>query len=176
VFEAQTCLAQALHDVCRATRARVGCQQAGRELADPQVGGPSSDVLDNDQRHAVDEASQLHVELLWPRADLVVVVVEGELDLYTAARLDEALGEGIDKGALRFVVDLAAVPFIDSTGLGVLIKGLKDLRPRGGSLDVVCSRANILRAFKAAALVGFFGLYASREEALAACGGPRVAE
>jgi anti-sigma B factor antagonist len=124
----------------------------------------------------VDEASQLHVELLWPRADLVVVVVEGELDFYTAVRLDEALGEGMDQGALRFVVDLAAVPFIDSTGLGVLIRGLKNLRPRGGSLDVVCSRANILRAFKAAALVGFFGIYASREEALAACGEPRAAE
>jgi anti-sigma B factor antagonist len=114
------------------------------------------------------ERPQFGVEILWPRVDLALIVVDGELDLCTAPKLEKALEEGIEKGAQRLVVDLSAVPFIDSSGLGALISGLKRLRPRGGSLDLVCSRANVVRTFKVTGLLGVLGLYAKREEALAA--------
>jgi anti-sigma B factor antagonist len=114
------------------------------------------------------ETPQFGIKVLWPRVDLALIVVDGELDLCTAPKLEKALEEGIEKGAQRLVVDLSAVPFIDSCGLGALISGLKRLRPRGGSLDLVCSRANVVRTFKVTGLLGVLGLYAKREEALAA--------
>jgi anti-sigma B factor antagonist len=119
----------------------------------------------------MEERPQFRIQLLRPRANLAVVEVEGEIDIYTASQLGEALMTCIDEGALRLIVDLSAVPFIDSTGLGVLVSTLKRLQPRGGSLDIVCNRANVVRTFKLTGLLGVFGLHASREAALAATSG-----
>jgi anti-sigma B factor antagonist len=116
----------------------------------------------------MDERPQFGVELLEPVGDVAVVVVDGELDIYTAPQLAKALMKCLDEGAVRLVVDLSAVPFIDSSGLGVLVTGLKRLQPRGGSLDIVCSRANVVRTFRLTGLLGILGLHATREEAMAA--------
>ncbi len=50
-----------------------------------------------------------------------VVTVTGEIDLYTAPTLRDALGSAVDGGADRVAVDLRPVGFMDSMGLGVLI-------------------------------------------------------
>jgi anti-sigma B factor antagonist len=123
----------------------------------------------------VHEARQFQVEVLRPTRKLAVVEVEGELDIYTAPKLSRAFGEVIETGAQGFVVDLSAVPFIDSTGLSVLVSALRHLQPQGRSLSIVCNRANIRRSFKSAGLLGLFDVYDSREQALAAAGEPRAA-
>lgn len=46
------------------------------------------------------------------------------------------------------IVNLDAVNFLDSTGLGVLVGGLKLIRAQEGSLGVVCSRAWTLRILR----------------------------
>jgi anti-sigma B factor antagonist len=122
------------------------------------------------------ESRRFRVALLWPRADLALIVVEGEIDIFTAPRLQESLDEGIDNGAQRLVVDLSAVPFIDSSGLGVFVSGVRRLQPQGGHVDLVCDRANVLRAFEVTGLLGVMGLYATREEALVAAGEPSPTE
>jgi anti-sigma B factor antagonist len=52
--------------------------------------------------------------------DVVVVVVEGEHDIYTAPTLRERLGEALGRGG-GVVVDLTAATFVDSTVLGALL-------------------------------------------------------
>lgn len=54
-------------------------------------------------------------------ADTYLVRVAGEVDLYSAPQLEEALGGLLDDGAARVLVDMTDVPFLDSTGLGVLL-------------------------------------------------------
>jgi anti-anti-sigma factor len=56
------------------------------------------------------------------RGRATVVVLAGELDLYNATEVRTVLGEAIDSGVDRIVVDLSAVEFVDSTALGVLIE------------------------------------------------------
>jgi anti-sigma B factor antagonist len=62
------------------------------------------------------------------------VGLAGELDMATAPLLSEELQRLAAEGAARVTVDLAELAFIDSTGLSVLISGLKRLRQQGGDM------------------------------------------
>lgn len=66
-----------------------------------------------------------------------VVGVSGEVDLYTAPQLRETLIDLVERGRHRIIVDLAGVEFLDSTGLGVLVVGLKRCREHDGDLALV---------------------------------------
>jgi anti-sigma B factor antagonist len=69
-------------------------------------------------------------------ADGPVLRVEGEVDVYTSPALRDELYRIIEGGAERVVVDLAAMDFIDSSGLGVLVGALKRIRERSGDLEL----------------------------------------
>ncbi len=58
----------------------------------------------------------------------------GELDMSTASRLSDELVRLASAGASVVTLDLSDLAFIDSTGLSVLITGLKQLRQQGGDL------------------------------------------
>ena len=55
-----------------------------------------------------------------------VLVVRGELDVYSAPALDEAVDAALQDGARRLVLDLAEVGFIDSSGLRSMIRARKE--------------------------------------------------
>lgn len=97
-----------------------------------------------------------------------VVEVAGEIDVYTAPRLREALTDLVEGGYHRLVVDVEQVDFLDSTGLGVLVGGLKRVRSHDGSLDVVCTRERLLKIFEITGLTKVFGIYATVEDAVGA--------
>ena len=71
----------------------------------------------------------------------VVVAVRGEIDIVTAPALWEALVDVIPD-TTRLVVDLSETAFIDSTGLGVLVRALKRMRHGGGVLVLRGPRPN----------------------------------
>ena len=114
------------------------------------------------------ERSEFGVEVEHPVEDVAVVVVTGEVDLYTAQRLREALAEVHTSGARQLIVDLTGVPFIDSSGIDALVGTFRRLQGRGARLDVVGSRANVMRVFEVTGLLDVFAFHASREDALAA--------
>ena len=68
---------------------------------------------------------------------LALVSVSGELDLYTADRLRNAVDEATSVGADTVLLDLSAVGFIDSTALGVIVQETKRLEGRGLALTLV---------------------------------------
>src|SRR3954453_15368123 len=65
-----------------------------------------------------------------------VVRLIGRLDLLSAAGVRQRLGAAVAEGNHRLIVDLAEVSFIDSSGLGALIGGLKAARLAGGGLRI----------------------------------------
>ena len=97
-----------------------------------------------------------------------VVDVEGEIDIYTAPRLRELLIDLAGKGRYQLVVNLEKVGFLDSTGLGVLVGGVKRVRAHDGSLDLVCTQERILKIFKITGLTKVFGIYQTVDQAIAA--------
>src|SRR5215470_1867192 len=91
-----------------------------------------------------------------------------EIDVYTAPRLRELLIELVNVGHYQLVVNMEKVEFLDSTGLGVLVGGLKRVRAHDGSLDLVCTQERILKIFRITGLTKVFGIHDSVDEAIAA--------
>ena len=102
-----------------------------------------------------------------------VIDVQGEIDIYTAPRLRELLIDLAGTGSYQLVVNLDKVGFLDSTGLGVLVGGLKRVRAHDGSLDLVCTQQRILKIFRITGLTEVFGIYETVDQAIAAAKGRR---
>ena len=101
-----------------------------------------------------------------------VIELGGEIDLYTAPEFKERMVELIDGGKKHIVVDLSKATFIDSTTLGVLVGGVKRLRPTGGALALVCTDQNITKIFEITGLDRVFPIHGSRDEALSSLRSP----
>lgn len=122
--------------------------------------------MDNEER----EGAGLEVTLE-SVGDLSLVRLAGEVDVYSAPKLREAIKDLVDKGKYNIVVDLERVAFLDSTGLGVLVGGLKRVKHHDGDLGIVCNQEKILRIFRITGLTKVFPVYRSREELLASVEG-----
>lgn len=94
-----------------------------------------------------------------------LVVLRGDLDIATAPELRECLVKVIDEGA-RVVIDLEAVGFLDSAGLGILVGGLKRARTRGGELELVSTSHDVLKPLEITGLDRVFTIHAGRDAAL----------
>ena len=93
--------------------------------------------------------------------DFTVVEVGGEIDVYTAPKLRECLVDLVNSGRHNLVVDMEKVEFLDSTGLGVLVGGLKRVRAHDGSLRLVCTQERILKIFRITGLTKVFPIHDS---------------
>jgi anti-sigma B factor antagonist len=98
---------------------------------------------------------------------VAVIALSGELDLYTCPEFKDELLRVIRGGATLVAVDLTQTTFIDSTALGVLIRGVERLKINDGRLVVACSDPNIVKVFEVTGLDRVFSVVGSREEALA---------
>lgn len=101
---------------------------------------------------------------------VTVVHVDGEIDVYTAPVLRDALDKTIASGRVDLVVDLGDVTFMDSTALGVLVGRLKLVRAQHGSLRVVVTHERVERVFAITGLDRVFTLHRSVDEALSEAG------
>ena len=102
-----------------------------------------------------------------------VVDVEGEIGIYTAPRLRDLLIDLASKNSYQLIVNMDKVEFLDSTGLGVLVGGLKRVRAHDGSLDLVCTQERILKIFRSTGLTKVFGIHETVDQAIAAQKGRR---
>jgi len=110
----------------------------------------------------------LRVETTTPRENVAVVALTGEVDVYTSPRLKQEIVDLLNQGLTRIVVDTTKVEYLDSTGLGVLIGGLKRARERDGDLRLICDSPRILRIFEITGLTKIFDIHRSEAEALEA--------
>ena len=101
-----------------------------------------------------------------------VIELGGEIDVYTAPKLRERLVSLVESGSYQLIVDMESVEFLDSTGLGVLVGGLKRVRNHEGWIDLVCTQSRILRIFRITGLNRVFDIYDTVPEAVAAHDAP----
>lgn len=89
----------------------------------------------------------------WP-----VLRVAGEVDIQTSPILQEHLERVLSQGRRSIVVDLRDVTFLDSTGLSVLVAGLKRCQEAGGDMRIERPQPNVLRVLEITGLANAFRL------------------
>jgi anti-sigma B factor antagonist len=98
--------------------------------------------------------------------DWAIVDVEGEVDVFTAPKLREQIIGLLTAGKSKIVVNLAKVGFMDSTGLGVLVGGLKRVKEREGTLALAGATGTVLRVLSVTGLNSVFPLHDTVEDAV----------
>jgi anti-sigma B factor antagonist len=82
-----------------------------------------------------------------PGSDRYLITVSGEVDLASSPDLDTAIIAAIESGSSSLVIDLTDVSFMDSSGLGVIVRGLKRCREADKDLDLVITNERVLKVF-----------------------------
>jgi anti-sigma B factor antagonist len=102
--------------------------------------------------------------------ELALVSVWGELDLFTAERLQARIDEAGAVGADTVLVDLSEVSFVDSTALAVLVQETRRLEGRGHSLVLVTNDPRTRRVVEVTGLNRVLRTFATLQDALAQLG------
>lgn len=98
---------------------------------------------------------------------LPILDLDGEVDSYNAPKLRETMVALIEEGNFDVMLNLTRVDYIDSTGLGALVAGLKRATDRGGSVRIICPNPAILKVFQITSLVKVFTIYENEDQAFA---------
>ena len=142
-----------------------GAIAEGKEAAARQRG-----TLENEASEAttLGDTVDIKVNVRESEGDAYVVDLTGEIDVYTSPKVKDAITELIDQEHYNLVINLEKVRYIDSTGLGVLIGGLKRVREHGGSVNLVCTNPQIKKIFDITGLVKIFGIFDDEQSAMKA--------
>ena len=120
-----------------------------------------------------DEGADIEMDLgleVQERDGFAVLGVSGEVDVATVPRLREQLHSLVAQGSNKIIVNLDAVDFLDSTGLGVLVGALKRVRSNDGDLYLVCTQPRIRKVFEVTGLTKVFQLFDTVDDAVAGAG------
>lgn len=104
---------------------------------------------------------------LWLDTDRAVVEVSGDLDFGTAPRLREVLLDLHQTGRDLVVVEMSTMGFMDSSGLGALLSGVKRAAAAGGVLVLARAPERVLRVLRVTGVVRVLPVFATLDEAFA---------
>jgi anti-sigma B factor antagonist len=99
-----------------------------------------------------------------------ILELKGEVDAYTSARFREVMVETIENGGANLVISMLSVEYIDSSGLGALVGGLKRASENDGKIVIVCDQPQVRKVFEITGLEKVFPLYEVEEKAIASFG------
>jgi anti-sigma B factor antagonist len=96
-----------------------------------------------------------------------VLLLEGEIDLHVSPEVAESLRTIVAKKPKVFIVDLAKVTYIDSSGLAVLIEGMQNVQEYGGKFALANVQESVKHIFDIARLDQVFQIYPDVDSAFA---------
>lgn len=95
-----------------------------------------------------------------------VISVSGEIHVTTAPEFSSRLSDAVAAGTRGVVIDMSSVEFIDSTGLSVLLNGLRRVTRAEGRMSLVISNPTVLRLFEITKLDSTFDIHPTRAAAV----------
>jgi len=100
--------------------------------------------------------------------DIVILDVNGEIDLYNAPEIKDTINKLIEEKKYNVVINLDKVSYIDSSGIGALISSLSNLKKYQGGLKICNVSGSVRKVFELTKLTSFFEIYDSEQEAISA--------
>jgi anti-sigma B factor antagonist len=86
-------------------------------------------------------------------------------------QLDQAVESALNSGHLQLLLDLSAMTYVDSSGIGAIVDALRQARKLGGDAKLVSPSPFAAKTFKTVGVLTLFKVYNSEAEAVEACPG-----
>ncbi|MFF7487189.1 STAS domain-containing protein [Streptomyces luteogriseus] len=119
----------------------------------------------------------LSVEVELPREDVALITVDGYLDVDTATEFQAHLANQLHHGRRHFLIDLASVPFMDSSGMNIILRVYQETRKTEGSVHVISPTPAVRRILDLTGVSITVPISESVDEALARVdAGPELPE
>src|SRR5271157_3205435 len=100
------------------------------------------------------------------KREVIILDIAGEIDLYNAPEIKDTINNLIEERKYNVVINLEKVSYIDSSGIGVLISSLSNLRKYQGGLKIINVFASVKKVFELTKLTSFFEIFDSEEDAI----------
>lgn len=97
---------------------------------------------------------------------VIVLEMRGKLDINSSMALKEDFGKFISDGKKSILINMADVDFINSSGLGALVSGLKMVREENGVLKLCSLRQYVKELFEVSQLTKIFSIFENEKDAL----------
>ncbi|WP_055491088.1 STAS domain-containing protein [Streptomyces sp. TP-A0356] len=105
-----------------------------------------------------------------PREEVALVIVNGYLDVDTATELHHHLANQVHHGRRHLLLDLSSVPFMDSSGINIILKAYKETRQVGGSVGLIDPAPAVQRILDLTGVSLTVPSFESADDALAGVG------
>jgi anti-sigma B factor antagonist len=115
----------------------------------------------------IKERIKMNLQIEDKGAAVLLLVEEDRLDAHNSGDLKNQMLKLFEEGKHNLVVDLQAVRFVDSSGLGALVSGFKNASSRNGNLKLAGLQLQVKSMFELTRLHRVFEIYTDSGEALA---------
>ena len=95
----------------------------------------------------------------------VRMTVHGDIDTSTMGRLEDALNGSLKGGARFILIDMAKVPYVSSSGIGVLIASMQEAERKGGGISLISMKPVVNQVMLSLGLDSLFVMVESEKEA-----------
>lgn len=97
---------------------------------------------------------------------VIVIIPEGEIDISVTDSLRDKLKGLTDEKRMAILIDMSAVPYIDSSGLGVLVEAMQEMGKYGAELKLAHLTDDVKKVFELTRLNKFFTIFGRESDAL----------
>jgi anti-sigma B factor antagonist len=98
--------------------------------------------------------------------DIYLLVLGGRIDATCSGLLKNTVSAMIDEQKIKILIDLSAVDFIDSSGLGMLVTCLRSATKAGGALKITSLQDSPKNLFETTRLDRVFEIFEDRDTAV----------
>lgn len=99
---------------------------------------------------------------------VLIVRITGELDMHVANQFRDTIDQCLEQSGLNdIVINLEEVPFIDSSGIGVILGRYKKVAHLGGKVSLVGVQSAVEKILLLSGILGIMKLYENENKALA---------
>ena len=101
--------------------------------------------------------------------NICALKLKGPFKSESVKEYNSAVEAALASGCIYVILDLSAMPYIDSSGIGAIVSTLRQTRQIGGHTKLINPSSFAEKTFKMVGILNLFGVHTSEEEAVAAC-------